>query len=59
MDYELSEARVSDLSIPEANAMRSSPMNPLKPLLKRKVSQTIMACVFRHELWKKHFEAKH
>ena len=50
MDFELSEARVSDLSIPDANAMHSSPMNPQKPLLKGKVSQTIMACVFRHEL---------
>ena len=51
MDYELSETRVSDQSIPEANAMHSSPMNPLKPLLKGKVSKTVMECVFRHELW--------
>ena len=38
--------------------MHSSPLNPPKPFLKRKVSQIIMACVFRHGIVVNAFRSK-
>ena len=38
--------------------MHSSPLNPLKPFWKRKVSQIIVACVFWHEIVVNAFRCK-
>jgi len=58
IDYELPEERFSDPNIPEARAMRSLPLNGLKPFLKRKVSQIIMKRVFRHRIVVNAFRTK-
>ena len=48
INKELLKACVTDRENPEAHVNLSQPVNPPKPILKRKVSQIIVKCIFGH-----------